>query len=135
MAIRRMRIVRLQVTNWTKALDFYTRTLGLKLRFESPNNWAELDTGDGSPTLALQPYRPDSGNTLEVPRGGGATVVFSVDSVEREIVALLRRGVNFVTGTMGHDAHGIREIPGYGRLASFNDPDGNSLQLLEPESH
>jgi catechol 2,3-dioxygenase-like lactoylglutathione lyase family enzyme len=104
------------VSDMDASVDFYTRKLGLELRMRQGDDWTELDGGhvriglhgsgtrDGSPT-----------------RGG--TVVFEVEDLDLAKAALEQRGVDF-------DEH-LGEVPGYARYASFEDPDGNAMQLIE----
>jgi catechol 2,3-dioxygenase-like lactoylglutathione lyase family enzyme len=136
MALKRISLVWIYVTSWSRAVDFYTRTLGLKLRFESPNEWAELSVGEGHPTFGLHAWHPEGKNGVrgaeEIPRGGGATVTFEVESLSEQMGTLVKRGVQFISGREGHDAQGVHDIPNHGRLATFHDPDGNRLQLFEP---
>jgi len=49
--------------------------------------------------------------------------VFEVDDLDAERRALEGRGVRF------HERVG--EVSGYARFASFDDPDGNTVQILE----
>jgi hypothetical protein len=54
---------------------------------------------------------------------GGGTVVLRVGDLDAFKLALERRGVVF-------DAH-VGEVEGRARFASFADPDGNALQIIE----
>ena len=53
---------------------------------------------------------------------GGAAAVFEVEDLDRATALLEGRGVAF-------DHQG--DVQGYARFASFHDPDGNALQLIE----
>jgi predicted enzyme related to lactoylglutathione lyase len=53
---------------------------------------------------------------------GGATAVFSVLDLDDARAKLAERGVAF-----GHEG----DVQGYARFASFQDPDGNTVQLIE----
>jgi catechol 2,3-dioxygenase-like lactoylglutathione lyase family enzyme len=57
----------------------------------------------------------------ELPHGG--TVVLRVDDLDLARAGLEGRGVRF-------DDH-VGEVDGRARFASFADPDGNRLQLIE----
>src|SRR5215217_3194177 len=96
------------------AVGFYTDLLGLTLVTRYGNEWAELDAGPIR--LGLH----GSGEAT-VPRAG--TVVFRVSDLDATKARLEERGVSFG----GH----LGEVQGVGRYASFNDPDGNALQLFE----
>lgn len=103
---------------WTRDLDravaFYGDVLGLELRYRAGGGWAEFRAGPIN--LALHGTDEDA-----VPPAG--TVVFKVDDLDAARWALEQRGVVFD----GHEA----EIPGMGRFATFHDPDGNPIQLIE----
>ena len=49
--------------------------------------------------------------------------MFVVDDLDLAKAALEERGVAF-------EDH-LGEVPGYARYASFTDPDGNSMQIIE----
>jgi len=98
------------------AVAFYRDVLGLPVTVRSGEDWAEFDIGGC--TVALHGSRPG-----HPPRQAGATVVFEVDDLDAAVRALRVRGVVF-------DAD-ASDAPGAGRFASFRDPDGNVLQILE----
>jgi CreA protein len=104
---------------WTSDLDaavrFYGDTLGLAVIARYGRDWAELDAG---PIRLGLHGAPDGG---PIPHAG--TVVFRVADLDAAKASLEERGVVF-------DAH-LGEVPGVGRYASFDDPDGNALQLFE----
>lgn len=105
---------------WTQDLDravkFYRDVLELELLRREGSSWAEFDTG--SVRLALHGAvegRP--------PEAGGATAVFEVDDLDATRAVLEERGVEF----LDH----LGEVEGYARFASFLDPDGNTVQVIE----
>jgi predicted enzyme related to lactoylglutathione lyase len=106
---------------WTKDMDaaiaFYREVLGLDLRMRAGEDWAELDCGGA--TVALHGTREG-----HAPPQAGATVVFEVDDLDAASRALRGRGVAFEGE--------VSEVPGYGRFASFRDPDGNLMQIFQP---
>ncbi len=103
---------------WTRDLEravaFYRDVLGLELVRRAGNGWAEFRAGEAK--LALH-----GTEDAELPPAG--TVVFGVDDLDEARWALQGRGVAFD----GHEA----EVPGVGRFATFHDPDGNPIQLIE----
>ena len=105
---------------WTADMDhaaaFYADVLGLPLVRRSGDAWAEFD--GGSIRLAL--HGVHEGQPIPV---GGATAVFQVEDLDDAMRTLQGRGVTF-------DQH-IGEVEGFARFASFLDPDGNTLQLIE----
>jgi catechol 2,3-dioxygenase-like lactoylglutathione lyase family enzyme len=106
---------------WTRDLDravaFYTEVLGLRLLRRDGDEWAELDAGPVR--LGLH----GAGERAEPPTGG--TLALRVEDLDASRLALEERGVTF-------DAY-IGEVEGRARFASFADPDGNALQLIEYE--
>ena len=104
---------------WTgdmeRAVAFYGDVLGLRLVRRDGDDWAEFDAGPVR--LALHGGVEGHGLT----RGG--TAVFRVDDLDSVRMVLEERGVRF-------DEH-IGEVAGYARFASFTDPDGNSVQIIE----
>ncbi len=104
------------VADMDRAVDFYTRTLGLELRMRHGDDWAELDGGD----VRIGLHGGIAAGASPVP---GGTVVFEVDELDVTKAGLEQRGLSF-------DEH-LGEVAGYARYASFTDPDGNALQLIE----
>jgi catechol 2,3-dioxygenase-like lactoylglutathione lyase family enzyme len=107
------------VSDLDRAVDFYTRTLGLKLTFHAPGNWASIDAGNGT-NLGLHtisPHGPKPGTSGSIQVGLGVT-----QPIEQVVKALEARGVRF---------HGPVIDDGQVKLAFFGDPDGNDLYLCE----
>ena len=104
---------------WTRDMDravaFYRDVLGLTVVRRDGDNWAELDAGPACFAL----HRVVESHPVQP---GGATAVFEVADVDEARRALELRGVEF-----GHSA----DIEGYARYATFQDPDGNTVQLIE----
>ena len=103
---------------WTRDMDvavaFYRDEVGLELLRREGGEWAEFDGGNGV-RFALH------GTDDDAPAGG--TVVLRVDDLEGARRTLESRGVVF-------DAY-VGEVEGYARFATFRDPDGNPVQLIE----
>lgn len=112
MSLRLLDHVWFWVADMDRAVAFYRDVLGLPLLRRDGDEWAELDTG--TVRLALH------GASLEARSGG--TVVFGVDDLDAARVALEGRGIAF---------EHAGEVEGYARYATFRDPDGNGLQLIE----
>jgi catechol 2,3-dioxygenase-like lactoylglutathione lyase family enzyme len=103
---------------WTRdmdrAIEFYVQVVGLRLLRREGNEWAELD----APPVRLALHGTDD---HELP--GSGTVVFRVDDLEATRVSLGSRGVPF-------DDY-VGQVEGFARFATFRDPDGNPVQIIE----
>lgn len=105
------------VADMDRAVAFYRDVLGLRLIRRDENKWVEFDSGGRR--LAL--HSVAEGQAM---KPGGATAVFSVDDLDRAKSELVTRGVHFV-----HEG----DVAGYARFASFLDPEGNTVQIIEYE--
>jgi lactoylglutathione lyase len=112
--------VRIWVTDWKRALDFYANTLGMPVGFaDEQMGWAEIGLSGGR--LALERVQPDDLEAdLYVGRFVGVSL--KVQDVSEVYDELRARGVEFV-------APPERQSWG-GTLAHLRDPDGNVLTLL-----
>jgi predicted enzyme related to lactoylglutathione lyase len=104
---------------WVRDMDrsvaFYRDALGLPMRMRHGDDWAEFEAGGAR--IGLHGAAAD-----ERPSPGG-TAVFVVEDLDLAKASLEERGVGF-------EDH-LGEVPGYARYASFTDPDGNSMQIIE----
>jgi len=116
MELQGVSVVWLPVSDMQRAVGFYSDTLGLSVDSQQ-DEWAELST-DG---LKIGLNARDE----ETPGGeGGAVLAFRpAASIDEAVSDLKGKGVDF--------AGDVSEHP-WGKVASFHDPDGNSLQLYEP---
>jgi catechol 2,3-dioxygenase-like lactoylglutathione lyase family enzyme len=114
-------VATLYVSDMSRAVKFYTETLGFTLVYRAGDHWASVDAGDGL-TLGLHPmseHAPKPGTR------GSISVGFNVTrSIDEVVAALAAKGVTF-RGPVQKDAEGGI------RLAFFGDPDGNDLYLCE----
>jgi catechol 2,3-dioxygenase-like lactoylglutathione lyase family enzyme len=103
---------------WTRDMDasvaFYTEVVGLALVRREGSGWAELE----APPIRLALH-----HTKDEDRPGSGTVVFRVDDLDEARWSLEQRGASF-------EAH-VGEVEGFARFATFRDPDGNPLQIIE----
>jgi predicted enzyme related to lactoylglutathione lyase len=102
------------VSDMERAVAFYRDALGLPMRMRHEDTWAEFEAGG---------IRIGLHGAGEGPSPHGGTAVFLVDDLDLARASLAERGVAF-------EDH-LGEVPGYARYASFADPDGNSMQLIE----
>jgi predicted enzyme related to lactoylglutathione lyase len=108
--------VYLWVADLDAAASFYGDVLGFPMIRRAGEEWAEFDAGPIR--LALHGVE-----ALGARGGGGATAVFRVEDLDAARWQLAERGAAF------DDHEG--EVPGFARFATFRDPDGNPLQLIE----
>ena len=101
-------------TDMDRAVEFYKDSLGFKLLFKR-EDWSEFDIA--GQRLALR--------KVDTIRRGKTIpgVSFMAQPIEQAIDTLSRNGVSFVED--------LKVYP-YGKLAYFQDPDGNILGLYEP---
>lgn len=107
----------LSVSNLEQSLNWYQTQLGLELRFKVDEmGWAELQTPTPNLILGLSQVEKVEGQ-------GGATVVFGVKDIDKARARLEDNKVKFDGETM--------VIPKMTKLATFFDPDGNTLMLAQ----
>jgi predicted enzyme related to lactoylglutathione lyase len=106
--------------NMDRAVTFYRDVVGLKLVRRDGTRWAEF---------ATEPVRFALHGAVEgrpVPPGGAA-VMFRVGDLDAARRAMQEKGIVF-------DEH-AGEVEGFARFATFRDPDGNRVELIEHLSH
>lgn len=103
-------------TDMDRSVKFYEDVVGLKLIRRDDGNWAVFDAGP----VQLALHGAIEGRPF---RAGGATAVFRVDDLDGARAALEARGAEF-------EEH-VGEVEGFARFASFHDPDGNVVQIIE----
>lgn len=104
------------VNDMEKSIQFYTVTLGLKLKANYGGQFAQIEAP--GTIIALHPRTkgsPVSGRSESISIG------FAVGDLEESMAELKKRGVQF--SRTADDAQV--------RLAHFKDPDGNQLYLSQ----
>lgn len=108
-----------EATNLDRSIAWYQDVLGFKLLYRVDEiGWCELATevAGGRVNVGL--------SQVEKPRGkGGATPTFGVKDIAKARATLEGKKVRFDGPT--------QEFPGMVKLATFFDPDGNSLMLFQ----
>lgn len=117
-------IVMIVVSDMERSVAFYRDTLGLPLRFQSPE-WSEFATE--SVTLALHGggAPPTGAPAGGPPAAGTVSTGWSVADLDAVYQELCAKGVRFVMEPTAREGEGIR-------LAVFLDPDGCALSLAQP---
>src|SRR5688572_23621488 len=117
--------MRYQTRNVSRAVAFYTGTLGFELKHQQGEAFAAVSSGgldlllSGAESSGARPL-PD-GQQQEP--GGWNRLVLAVDDLEGAVTALRDRGIPF--------RHAIISGPG-GKQLQILDPDGNPIELFEP---
>lgn len=109
------------VHDMSLSVRFYRDTLGLRMRFESPD-WSEFDVGGN--TLALHGGASRAEPRQGPARAGSAQIGFSVTDLDTTFRELQSRGVTFVMPPQDRKGEGIR-------LAVILDPDGLPISLSQ----
>jgi glyoxylase I family protein len=118
--------VRYQVKDVARSIEFYTEQLGLKLDLQhlpafgqvSGSNFKLILSGPGA-----SGSRPMPDGEKQQP-GGWNRVILQVDDLPAQIEALKRTGLHF--------RNEMESGPG-GKQIQIEDPDGNPIELFEPE--
>ncbi|MBK7141235.1 MAG: VOC family protein [bacterium] len=107
------------VSDFDRAVKFYTETLELKLVFRSGDFWAEISAGSGL-TIGLHPASPSAA----APGTNGSTVVGMEvkEPIEQVVEKLRERGVR-MSGELTNDDPVM--------IQNFLDPDGNEMYLFQ----
>jgi len=119
--------IRYQVKDVARAIDFYTQHLGLKLEHQHLPAFASLSLGDTDIFLsgpgASGSRRMPTGETQQP--GGWNRIVLRVSDLPACIAAMRNAGLHF---------RNEMEVGPGGRQIQLEDPDGNAIELFEPES-
>ena len=116
----KLTVVRVFVTDWTRALRFYLDTLGMTAVHRSDEwGWAQMATGEGQLAIERVDAADEEGQAL-VGRFVGLSL--QVPDVFATYDALVARGVEFLGPP--------EKQPWGGVLAHLRDPDGNILTLI-----
>jgi predicted enzyme related to lactoylglutathione lyase len=108
----------LSVKDLERSLAWYREVLGFELLFKLDHvGWAEVKTAVPGVTIGMSEVE-----TMQ-PGGGGATLTFGVVDIAAARSAVEAHGVRFDGPT--------REIPEMVKLATFYDPDGNTLMFYQ----
>jgi catechol 2,3-dioxygenase-like lactoylglutathione lyase family enzyme len=120
--IKAIKFVNIPVTDQDRALEFYTKKLGLRVITDSPFNqqrrWIELGIPRAETRIVLF-----TGPGQDKMIGGLMNLAFSAADVEATAREMKARGVDFVQEPKKAD---------WGMSAIFKDPDGNQFVLSTP---
>jgi phosphoserine phosphatase RsbU/P len=122
----RILFITIYVRDLDQSIRFYVEQLGFNLIFDSPvagGRFVVVGPPDGSAVLALATARLDSEEYRSIRRT--APIVFLTENVVARYNEWRERGVTFVEPP--------HKPPWGGLYASLEDPDGNSLKLVESD--
>ncbi len=114
--IQKIYAVWVYVNDLEQSRSFYQNALGLKEKFQD-EVWLEFDLGETS--FALH-ERPEEKGPLKPQK---TRIMFQVDGIENVAGQIEKYGGKLIGN--------IRK-EGYGKLLTFEDPNGHWLELLEP---
>ena len=119
MIVEGIKLTWIVVKDLESAIKFYTEAVGLTLlERHSEYGWAELSGPDGS-RLGLAQESPE----MELKAGMNAVTAVTVDNIETARDFFLKKGVKLIGE--------IIEVPGHVKMQTFQDKDGNTLQLVQ----
>jgi glyoxylase I family protein len=122
----RFRGIRYQVRDVKRAVEFYTGTLGFHLDMQSLSAFGQVSLGE----LKILLSGPGASGSRAMPDGrqqepgGWNRVVLQVENLESLITSLRENGVRF--------RNAMEAGPG-GKQIQIEDPEGNPIELFEPE--
>ena len=112
------------VSDMARSVEFYRDTLGIPLKFESPE-WTEFATE--TTTLALHGGgvpQPHSGPPSGGKPAGSCSIGFNVEDLDQTFAELKAKGVRFVMPPTEQPNEGIK-------LAVAIDPDGLGISFAQ----
>ena len=118
MAITRIQLFSLPVTDQDRAKAFYVDTLGFELvaytAMGPAQRWVQVKPAGGGTSITLVTWFET------MPPGSAKGTVVESDDLDADVAVIRSRGVE-ISG-------GIQEAP-WGRFVTFDDPDGNGIVL------
>lgn len=120
--IKAVKFVTIPVRDQDRALEFYTKTLGMRVLTDSPyddtQRWIELGIPRADTRVVLC-----TASAHQPMIGGIMNITFLADDVVATATELKARGVEFV-----HEP----ETGDWGTAVVFKDPDGNQFAISTP---
>ena len=116
MKVKKIYACWIYVSDLKKSLHFY-QNIGFELKFiEKDGAWAEFDLGETAFALLQRPAEKGAVKPAKT------RIMFEVNDIEKMQQHLIYLGVNLIGD--------IRAEP-YGKLQTFEDPDGHWLEFFE----
>jgi predicted enzyme related to lactoylglutathione lyase len=121
MAINKVQVVSVPVSDPDRAKDFYVNVLGMEVLQDMPMSdsmrWIQVSPSGSEASITLVTWFPT------MPPGSLQGLVLETSDMEATIAEVAERGF-VIEGD-------IDEQP-WGRFVMFNDPDGNGIVLRQP---
>jgi predicted enzyme related to lactoylglutathione lyase len=121
MAINKVQVVSVPVSDPDRAKDFYVNVLGMEVLQDMPMSdsmrWIQVSPSGSEASITLVTWFPT------MPPGSLQGLVLETSDMEATIAEIAERGF-VIEGD-------IDEQP-WGRFVMFNDPDGNGIVLRQP---
>jgi len=119
--------VRYQVKDVSRSIDFYTKQLGLKLDMKNLPAFGQV-SGDNFKLILSGPgasgSRPMPDGRQQEP-GGWNRIILHVKDLPAQVEMLKKGGLHF---------RNEMEVGPGGKQIQLEDPDGNPIELFEPEN-
>jgi catechol 2,3-dioxygenase-like lactoylglutathione lyase family enzyme len=118
MAVTRIRVVSVPVSDQDRLLNFYVGVLGFELvsdTFMGDMRWMQVAPRGSECSLTLVTWFPT------MPAGSLKGLVIESDDLGGDVEAIRAKGVV---------VEGVQDAP-WGRFATFDDPDGNGIVLRD----
>jgi predicted enzyme related to lactoylglutathione lyase len=115
MPVEKVKYTYLVVDDMDAAVAFYRDALGLKLKFQDGQRWAEFDAGNGT-AIALSSAE-ESGLGVK-----GPVVVFQASNAEELAASLVARGAEILRR---------RDMGAHGSLIAIREASGNVFQIFQ----
>lgn len=123
MAIKKVDLSWITVSDISKAKTFFVDVLGFKVRtYEEKYGWLELVAPEGGMALGVAQAQSEGECSSEKP-GQNAVVTCTVDDIEASKKEFESKGVKFISRMI--------EVPGHVKMITFIDQDGNKFQLVQ----
>jgi len=119
MIVKGIKLSWIVVKDLQSALKFYTQVVGLTLHEHNLEfGWAELSGPEGSRLGLAQ-----ESDQMEIKAGKNAITAITVEDIETARSAFLKQGAKLVGEVI--------EVPGHVKMQTFEDADGNTLQIVQ----
>lgn len=124
MKVNEIGLVWIVVKDFKAAVKYYTEVVGLKLMETNDEyGWAELEGFKGGARLGIAQENPAEG----ILSGQNGVVTFTVDDLEASKKSMVAKGAKCEGD--------IVEVPGYVKMQTMLDRDGNRFQMCQLLHH